>query len=85
MAKQYDNKNKGTLGKNKRKNSDSHPDYSGQLNVDGREYWLSGWLKENGQTGEKFFSLSVKPKEQQGEESQVAPKSAGGADDDVPF
>ena len=65
----YDNTNKGTLGKNKRKESDTHPDYTGQLNIDGVEYWLSGWLKSNGQTGEKFFSLAVKPKEQRQEQS----------------
>lgn len=58
---QYSNENRGTLGRNKRKEKDTHPDYSGKINVDGVEYWLSGWLKEA--NGEKFFSLSVKPKE----------------------
>jgi len=58
---EYDNTNRGTLGKNMNKKSDNHPDYSGQLNVDGTDYWLSGWLKE-GKDG-KFFSLAVKPKD----------------------
>ena len=58
-----DNTNRGTLGKNHNKKGDSHPDYSGQLNVDGVDYWLSGWLKESKKDGSKFFSLAVKPKD----------------------
>jgi len=60
---EYDNTNRGTLGKNLNKKSDSHPDYSGQLNIDGTDYWLSGWLKESKKDGSKFFSLAVKPKD----------------------
>ena len=60
----YDNTNKGILGRNKRKEKDTHPDHSGTINIEGVEYWLSAWIKTSQQTGEKFFSLSVKPKEQ---------------------
>jgi len=60
----YDNTNKGILGRNKRKEKDTHPDHSGSINIEGVEYWLSAWIKTNNSTGEKFFSLSVKPKEQ---------------------
>ena len=81
----------GTLGKNKRKEKDSHPDYSGQINVAGVDYWLSGWLK-TGPTGEKFFSLAVKPKEQEkpkqkGEEyaGGLRQPAVGEPDDDLPF
>ena len=38
---EYDNTNRGVLFKNDRKESDSHPDYKGQINVDGTEFWLS--------------------------------------------
>ena len=58
----YDNTNRGALFRNSRKEKDSHPDYNGTINIDGKEYWLNGWLKE-GKQG-KFFSLSVKPKEE---------------------
>jgi uncharacterized protein (DUF736 family) len=90
---QYSNENRGSLSKNKRKEQDNHPDYTGSINVDGRDYWLNGWLKTNGQTGEKFFSLSVKPKEATSM-SMLVEKPQGGRtpgkapidlDDEIPF
>jgi hypothetical protein len=57
----YDNTNRRNLSKNDRKEKPSHADYRGQINVEGREYWLDGWIKE-GERG-KWLSLSVKPKQ----------------------
>ena len=47
----------GSLFKNDRKTTDTHPDYSGSIMVNGKEHWLSAWVKE-GQKG-KFFSVSI--------------------------
>lgn len=58
---EYDNTNRGALFRNKDRKSDKHPEYSGSVNVEGVDYWLSGWIKE-GKNG-KFFSLSLKPKD----------------------
>lgn len=84
----YDNTNKGTIGKNKRKEQDSHPDIAGQINVDGVEYWLNGWQKKNSQTGELFYSLSVKPKQPR-QDTPVADNAPATAaddlDDEIPF
>ena len=80
----YDNTNKGILGRNDRKTLDTHPDFSGSINVDGRDYWLSGWVKERKDGSGRFFSLSVKPKD--GANAPAAPRSApADIDDDLPF
>jgi hypothetical protein len=57
---QYDNTNRFALFKNTNKRDDKDADYSGSVNIDGREFWLNGWIKE-GAKG-KFFSGTVKPK-----------------------
>jgi hypothetical protein len=59
----YDNTNRGTVAKNTRKSKETDADITGSINIDGREFWLNGWQKTNGQDGTKFYSLSVKPKE----------------------
>lgn len=64
MNKQYDNTNSGALFKNERKDTDKHPDYTGQINVAGHDYWLSAWLKTD-RNGRKYMSLSVKQKDGQ--------------------
>ena len=45
--------NSGVLFKNDKKENEKHPDYKGNIMVDGNEYWLSAWIKE-GKTG-KFM------------------------------
>jgi hypothetical protein len=43
MAKQYDNVNRGALFNDAANKRDYNGrDYSGTINIDGREYWLSG-------------------------------------------
>lgn len=76
----FDRTNTGTLGRNKRKEKDTHPEYTGQINIEGVDYWLSAWVK-NG-NGEKFFSLSVKPKDQQ---AKPQGKQQDDFKDDIPF
>ena len=62
MAQQFDGTNRGIISKNTRKELDTHPDIRGQINVDGVEYWLDGWLKQRTDGSGSFYSLSVKPK-----------------------
>lgn len=91
MQKQYDDTNRGILYRNDRKEQDNHPDFKGSINVDGIDYWLSGWTKEGKEgskmEGRKFFSLSIKPKE---ETTKPAPKrqqvsQAAEFNDEIPF
>ena len=62
MTKQYDNTNGGALFPNDKKQKESHPDYRGNINVEGTEYWIKGW-KKTAKTGMRFLSLSLTKKE----------------------
>ena len=53
--------NSGVLFKNDKKETDKHPHYKGNITVDGKDYWLSAWVKD-GKSG-KFMGLAVSPKE----------------------
>lgn len=54
--------NSGSLFRNDRKEEDNHPDHTGTCLIDGKEYYISAWIKEGRNGGRKFFSLSFKPK-----------------------
>jgi hypothetical protein len=62
---EYDNTNRGALFHNDDKdpNDDKDRDYFGSLDVEGTEYWLSGWVRTSKKSGKKYLSLSVKPKQ----------------------
>lgn len=77
----YDNNNSGVLFVNDRKQSDRHPDYKGSAEVDGVEYWVSGWKKQS-RNGGVFLSLSFQPKEAA---AKAAPAPANDDDKDLPF
>ncbi len=85
MAKQYDNTNRGVLFKNDRKETDQHPDYRGNINVGGAEFWLDAWINESKKDGSKFMSLRIKPKEQKQASAASQPAPAGDFSDDIPF
>lgn len=85
----YDNTNRGALFVNGRKETDKHPDYNGSINIEGKDYWLSGWKSFGKKDGKMYLSLSVKPKEARPEAGATSkPTSAFGIDDvdaDCPF
>lgn len=82
MNQQRDNS--GALFKNDRKEQPNHPDYRGDITIDGQTYWLSAWIKE-GQRG-KFMSLSAKPKEEQAPKpAQKTARRRDDSDENIPF
>lgn len=58
----YDNTNSGALFKNERKETANQPDYRGNLNVNGQDFWISAWIKTS-RSNVKYMSLSVQPKD----------------------
>lgn len=82
MSEQRDNS--GTLGKNLRKEKDSHPSHSGQCVIDGKSYWISAWVKDR-REGSKFFSLAFKPKDEQRAAHKPAVQHNTDVEDMIPF
>jgi hypothetical protein len=93
----YDNDNKGVLFRAQEKKTDKHPDYDGNITIDGVEYWLSGWQRTSAK-GTKFLSLSIKPKKaaqkpaprpsQDAAKARQLPSKGSGfddMDDSIPF
>lgn len=60
----YDNTNKGSIWKNEKRTSEDSPDFTGSLNVEGREFWFNAWKRKEG-ANEKApaLSFSIKLKE----------------------
>jgi hypothetical protein len=75
--------NSGVLFKEQDKKTPNHPDYKGNITVNGKPYWLSAWIKE-GKTG-KFMGLAVSPKEEMNTSSPKSKPSIEDMDEDIPF
>ena len=65
----YDNTNSGALFTNKNRKEDKHPNYTGKLNVAGKEYQVSGWIRET-KTGEQYLSIRISEPNEKKEELQ---------------
>lgn len=90
----FDNTNRGSIWKNEKKDKDTHPDFTGSLNVGGVEYWVSAWKRKDGASAKApALSFSVKPKDEQSAPARPAKAGEYGTgslphsdmDDDIPF
>jgi uncharacterized protein (DUF736 family) len=69
MAEFQQKDNQGSLFKNTKRKNDQHPLYRGSALIGGQEYWISAWINEvrsGEKAGEKYMSLKLDVKEQQG-------------------
>ena len=84
---EYDKTNTFVLFLNDKGDNDKRPDRTGTLNVDGREYFMDGWIKQ-GAKG-PFLSGKIKPKDAPKAKpaaARIDPERGPGADtDDNPF
>jgi len=87
----YDNTNKGAIWGNKDKKGETHPDFKGSINIEGKEYWLSGWKrKPNDNPNAPSVKFSVQAKDavhNQGVQNaqQAAAPAQDDFNDDIPF
>lgn len=78
--------NTGAIFKNDKKQKETHPDYKGKINVEGKEFEVALWLKESAK-GMKYFSVSIS-EPYVPEQIPVQPErrpSGDSIDDDLPF
>lgn len=59
----YDDSYSGILFRNETKKSEKSPDFSGDLNIDGKPHRIVGWFRV-GKSGKKFISLKAEPKDE---------------------
>lgn len=70
--------NTGAIFKNTNKKAETHPDYKGQINVDGKLKEIALWIKD-GKNG-KFFSVSISEPYIKQESTNIVEEK-----DDLPF
>lgn len=63
--------NSGALFKNDRKQSDSHPDYTGKCMINGIEYYMNAWINQS-KSGVNYMSFSFKEIVNRSDESRKA-------------
>lgn len=79
--------NSGSLFKNDRKETDSHPNAKGTAMIGGVEYWVDAWTN-TAKSGDKYQSLKFKRKDadQTGSYARQQPASRfDDVDEDTPF
>jgi len=80
---EYDNTNTFALFKNDKGDNHKRPDYTGNLNVDGIEFRVSGWVRE-GAKG-KFISGTVQLKDNNSAGATRGAAVEGDDESDLPF
>ena len=75
--------NSGAIFKNDKKTAETHPDYKGKVNVNGKEMEVALWLKTS-QSGMKYFSATFQEPYVRPALTEI-PLKVDDSDDDLPF
>ena len=88
----YEKNNRGQIWPNDKKTTDAHPDFRGDINVDGVMYWVSAWRrKADANPKAPSLTFSIQKKEvpeavRQAAKGQANPSTLDDFDDkDIPF
>jgi len=81
--RQEQRNNSGVLFKSDKIENERSPQYKGNITVEGKDYWISAWVKE-GKSG-KFMGLAVSPKEEYKPKTSERSKTTNFDDSDLPF
>jgi hypothetical protein len=81
---EYDNTNRWVLSRNEKRRNDKDAEFTGEININGVDYWLNGWVKERKKDGSKFFSGTTKPKNPSPSSTKSGTLSEQ-LGDDIPF
>ena len=83
---EYDNNNRGAIWTNEKKATEKHPDFTGSLNVEGKEYWVSAWRGDGSNPKAPKLSFSVNAKDAMpAKASKPAPAFDDNLELDTPF
>jgi hypothetical protein len=83
---QYDNRNRGSLWPNKKKEKETHADFTGTINVEGREFWFNAWRrKPDASPNSPSLTCTISPKEDRIEPPSSSRSMKDEMDDEIPF
>ena len=76
--------NSGILSRNKYKETETQPEFTGVAEVDGVDYWMNAWVNE-GPKG-KFFKISFKEKQaSESKAAEIKQQNKLEVDETIPF
>lgn len=60
---EYDDELRGVLFPEREKKSDRHPDFTGTVTVEGKEYRVAAWKRATKSDGRPFLSFTLEEKQ----------------------
>jgi hypothetical protein len=73
----------GSLFKNRKKEKETYPDWTGEIKINGQVYWLSAWDKHSDKAGQ-WFSIGTKKKDFS-EAKKAVSNNTSNDSDEIPF